>query len=183
MRRYLSESPEDTEALAAELAAEWAPGDVVLVEGDLGAGKTTFVRGACRALGVTAVVSSPTFTIGQRYAAPIPISHLDLYRVSDLGEEDPDLLGDYLGPDRIAVGVGPGTFTGLRIGLATARALAQARSIPLVGISTAASLALGAWAHARAEGCEAVLAVIDARRAEVFAAAWPVSPADPTAVL
>src|SRR5947209_14122717 len=103
MRRYLSESPEDTEALAAELAAEWAPGDVVLVEGDLGAGKTTFVRGASRALGVTGVVSSPTFTIGQRYAAPVPVSHLDLYRLADLdGEEDPELLADYLGPDTIA---------------------------------------------------------------------------------
>src|SRR5438270_12808060 len=101
MRRYLSESPEDTEALAAELAAEWRPGDVVLVEGDLGAGKTTFVRGACRALGVTAVVTSPTFTIGQRYPAPTPVSHLDLFRIGALDDEDPDLLADYLGPDTI----------------------------------------------------------------------------------
>jgi len=72
---------------------------------------------------------------------------------------------------RIAVGVGPGTFTGLRIGIATARALAHARSIPLVGVSTLQSLALNA-------GCEPlerhglVLAGIDARRGEVFAAAW-----------
>src|SRR5438270_12578524 len=102
MRRYLSESPEDTEALAAELAAEWRPGDVVLVEGDLGAGKPTFVRGACRALGVTAVVTSPTFTIGQRYAAPVPVSHVDLFRIADLGSEDPDLLADYVRPDTIS---------------------------------------------------------------------------------
>lgn len=74
--------------------------------------------------------------------------------------------------DRIAVGVGPGTFTGLRIGLATAQALAQARALPLVGVSTLASLALGAWPAARAEGCELVVSVIDARRGEVFAAAW-----------
>jgi tRNA threonylcarbamoyladenosine biosynthesis protein TsaE len=72
------------------------------VEGELGAGKTTFVRGACRALGVEGVVTSPTFTIGQRYPAAVPVSHLDLFRVADLGDEDPDLLDEYLGPDRIA---------------------------------------------------------------------------------
>ena len=72
---------------------------------------------------------------------------------------------------RIAVGVGPGTFTGLRIGIATARALAQARSIPLVGISTLQSLALGA-SRSLSTGAQTVLAVTDARRGEVFAAAW-----------
>ncbi|MBV9808385.1 MAG: tRNA (adenosine(37)-N6)-threonylcarbamoyltransferase complex ATPase subunit type 1 TsaE [Solirubrobacterales bacterium] len=100
--RRQSNSPGETEALAAELAATLSPGDVVLVEGELGAGKTTFVRGACRALGADGVVTSPTFTIGQRYPAPIPVSHLDLYRVGDLGAEEPDLLDDYLAPDRIA---------------------------------------------------------------------------------
>ena len=77
--------------------------------------------------------------------------------------------------DRVAVGVGPGTFTGLRIGLASARALAGALAVPLVGVSTAASLALGAWDEARARGCEHVAAVIDARRGEVFAAVWPMA--------
>ncbi len=72
--------------------------------------------------------------------------------------------------ERIAVGVGPGTFTGLRIGIATARALSRARSIPLVGISTLQSLALGA--RLAPVEAESVLAVIDARRGEVFAAAW-----------
>jgi tRNA threonylcarbamoyladenosine biosynthesis protein TsaE len=101
-KRRETSDPSETEALAAELAAKLAAGDVVLVEGELGAGKTTFVRGACRALGVGGVVTSPTFTIGQRYPATIPVSHLDLYRVADLGSEDPDLLADYIGPDRIA---------------------------------------------------------------------------------
>jgi tRNA threonylcarbamoyladenosine biosynthesis protein TsaE len=100
--RHETSSPAQTEALAAGLAAGVSAGDVVLVEGELGTGKTTFVRGACRALGVDGVVTSPTFTIGQRYPGRVPISHLDLYRVADLSEEDPDLLADYIGPDRIA---------------------------------------------------------------------------------
>jgi tRNA threonylcarbamoyladenosine biosynthesis protein TsaE len=93
-----------TAALAARLAAELGPGDVVLVEGELGAGKTTFVRGACRALGVEGPVTSPTFGLANRYrgAGGLIVSHLDLYRLGGLDEEDPDLLDDYLGPDRIA---------------------------------------------------------------------------------
>jgi tRNA threonylcarbamoyladenosine biosynthesis protein TsaE len=106
-RRHETTSPEETEALAAGLASSLTAGDVVLVEGDLGAGKTTFVRGACRGLGVDAVVTSPTFTIGQRYPAPeggrATISHVDLFRIADLGEEaDPELLDDYVGSDTIA---------------------------------------------------------------------------------
>jgi tRNA threonylcarbamoyladenosine biosynthesis protein TsaE len=97
-----SAGAEDTEALGAELAGELAPGDVVLIEGELGAGKTTFVRGACRALGVKATITSPTFTIGQRYPAAVTVAHLDLYRLSDLADEDPELLDDYLGPDMIS---------------------------------------------------------------------------------
>ena len=73
-------SAEETEAIAARLAPRLTPGDVVAVSGELGTGKTTFVRGACRALGVTAPVTSPTFTIGHRYAGDVPVSHLDLYR-------------------------------------------------------------------------------------------------------
>lgn len=101
-RRLQTSSPEQTEALGAELAERLVAGDVVLVEGELGAGKTTFVRGASRALGVTTIVTSPTFTIGQRYPAPVPVSHVDLFRVANLDEEDPDLLADYLRPDTIA---------------------------------------------------------------------------------
>jgi tRNA threonylcarbamoyladenosine biosynthesis protein TsaE len=98
-----SHSRAETEALAADLAGRLSPGDVVLISGELGAGKTTFVRGACRALGVTAPVTSPTFTIGQRYPAPggRTIGHVDLYRIGNLRDEDPDLLVDYTGPDMI----------------------------------------------------------------------------------
>ena len=88
--------------MGAELAARLTAGQVVLIEGDLGAGKTTFVRGACRPLGVTATVRSPTFSIGHRYSAPVPVAHVDLYRVADLDQEDPDLLAEYLRPDTIA---------------------------------------------------------------------------------
>jgi tRNA threonylcarbamoyladenosine biosynthesis protein TsaE len=79
-----SASPEETEALAGRLARRLAPGDVVLGSGDLGTGKTTFVRGACRALGVTGRVTSPTFTIGHRYRGAPDVSHLDLYRFRGL---------------------------------------------------------------------------------------------------
>ena len=74
-------SPEETEALAAELAGRLALGDVVTVSGELGSGKTTFVRGACRALGVRERVTSPTYTIGHRYHGEHgEVSHLDLFR-------------------------------------------------------------------------------------------------------
>lgn len=74
--------------------------------------------------------------------------------------------------DRLAVGVGPGTFTGLRIGVATGRALARAGAIPLVGISTLQSLALNALSDPPSARAEAVAAVLDARRGEAFAAVW-----------
>ena len=100
---HISRNPGETEVLGAELAGRLKAGQVVLVEGELGAGKTTFVRGACRALGVTGAVRSPTFTIGHLYRAPVPVAHLDLYRIGpDLGQEEPELLADYLRPDTIA---------------------------------------------------------------------------------
>jgi tRNA threonylcarbamoyladenosine biosynthesis protein TsaE len=95
-------SPRETEALGGKLAGRLSAGDVVLVEGELGAGKTTFVRGAARALGVTTVVTSPTFTIGQLYPAPVLVAHVDLFRIASLKGEDPDLLADYVRPDTIA---------------------------------------------------------------------------------
>lgn len=82
---YETAAPEDTEAIAAALAARLAGGDVVTVSGELGSGKTTFVRGACAALGVAERVTSPTYTIGHRYhGAHGLVSHLDLYRFQGL---------------------------------------------------------------------------------------------------
>jgi tRNA threonylcarbamoyladenosine biosynthesis protein TsaE len=102
-RSLRTSGPAETEALGAELAATLADGDVVLVRGELGAGKTTLVRGAARRLGVVDPVTSPTFSIGHRYrGSAVTVSHLDLYRLAGLAEEEPEMLADYLGPGRIA---------------------------------------------------------------------------------
>jgi tRNA threonylcarbamoyladenosine biosynthesis protein TsaE len=96
--------PAETESLGAELARGLQDGDVVLVRGELGSGKTTLVRGAARALGVTDPVTSPSFSIGHRYRADheLTVSHLDLYRLAGLDQEEEGLLADYLGAGRIA---------------------------------------------------------------------------------
>jgi len=94
-----SASSAETERLGAELGRTLRPGDLVLVSGELGSGKTTFVRGACRALGVAGPVTSPTFTIGHLYDGDVEIAHLDLYRLNAV---DPAILEDYVTPERIA---------------------------------------------------------------------------------
>ena len=118
-----TDSAAETEAVAGELAAQLVPGDVVLVSGELGAGKTTFVRGACRALGVTEPVTSPTFTIGHRYSGRVDVSHLDLYRFAGVSSAEwgdlepyfdaaitfvewPEAAGEELGAVRAAVRLG-----------------------------------------------------------------------------
>jgi tRNA threonylcarbamoyladenosine biosynthesis protein TsaE len=117
---YESSSPEETEGIAQTLAAELRPGDVVTVSGELGSGKTTFVRGACRALGVQGPVTSPTFTIGHRYRGEVDVSHLDLYRFESVSPAEwgdiepyfdgavcfvewPEAAGDALPPPRFRV--------------------------------------------------------------------------------
>ena len=101
-------SADATERIAGELAERLRPGDLVLVSGEVGAGKTTFVRGACRALGVADPVTSPSFTIGHLYRGRVPVSHIDLFRLDSLAGEDPGLLEDYLGPETIAFIEWPG---------------------------------------------------------------------------
>ena len=106
--RKRTSSPADTEEIGARIATDLEAGDVVLVSGELGSGKTTLIRGASRALGVTQPVTSPTFTIGQRYRGRVPVSHLDLYRLGGLEGEDPGLLDDYLTDDSVAFIEWPG---------------------------------------------------------------------------
>ncbi len=101
--REETHSAAETEALGARLVQQLAPGDVVVVSGEVGAGKTTLIRGACRALGIEGPITSPTFTIGHRYqGGRLPVSHLDLYRLHGLEDEDPALLDDYIGPGTVA---------------------------------------------------------------------------------
>jgi tRNA threonylcarbamoyladenosine biosynthesis protein TsaE len=95
-------SAQETERAGATLARKLGRGDLVLVSGELGSGKTTFVRGACRALGIDGPVTSPTFTIGHVLPGDPEVAHLDLYRLGSLAAEDPALLEDYLTPERIA---------------------------------------------------------------------------------
>lgn len=92
MLETVTTSPDQTEEIAARLAARLVPGDVVYVSGELGSGKTTFVRGACRRLGVDRPVTSPTYTIGHRYDG---VSHLDLYRFEQVSDADWGALEPY----------------------------------------------------------------------------------------
>jgi tRNA threonylcarbamoyladenosine biosynthesis protein TsaE len=118
--RVATASAAATEALAGRLASRLRVGDVVTVSGELGTGKTTFVRGAGRALGVAEPVTSPTFTIGHRYAGVVDVSHLDLYRFSGVSAAEwgdlepyfedaivfvewPEAGADALPPARVAV--------------------------------------------------------------------------------
>ena len=115
-----SSSAEETEGIAATLAAGLGPGDVVTISGELGSGKTTFVRGACRVLGVQGPVTSPTYTIGHRYRGEVDVSHLDLYRFESVSPAEwgdlepyfdgavcfvewPEAAGDALPPVRVRV--------------------------------------------------------------------------------
>jgi tRNA threonylcarbamoyladenosine biosynthesis protein TsaE len=90
----VTRSPEETRKAAGGLAELLLPGDVVSLTGDLGAGKTAFVQGAARALGVSDTVNSPTFVLVREYRGDLPVYHLDVYRLSrlqevlDLGFED-----------------------------------------------------------------------------------------------
>jgi tRNA threonylcarbamoyladenosine biosynthesis protein TsaE len=113
-------SADETEAAGARLAALLAVGDVVTLAGELGSGKTTFVRGACRALGVTDRVTSPTFTVGHWYVGRVPVAHLDLFRFTAVSAAEwgdlepyfegtiafvewPEAAGDELPPPRVRV--------------------------------------------------------------------------------
>lgn len=92
-----SGSPADTEALGTALAGLLAPGDVVLLVGEVGAGKTTLTRAVARALGVRGPVTSPTFALAQSYAGRVPVLHIDAYRLGAADDEELGLLLDGAG--------------------------------------------------------------------------------------
>ena len=101
-------SAEETEALGRDLARDLAPGDLVLLKGEVGSGKSTLARAAMRELGVEGAIPSPTFTIGRTYRGRVPVSHLDLHRVGSIGDEDPGLLNEYFGPEKVVFVEWPG---------------------------------------------------------------------------
>lgn len=82
----VTETPEDTRALGAAVAAALRPGDVVSLTGELGAGKTCLVQGAAAGLGVGERVTSPSFVLRREYAGSVPVVHLDIYRLDRLSE-------------------------------------------------------------------------------------------------
>lgn len=100
-RTVISRSPADTRALAAELAARLRPGAVLALHGELGTGKTCFVQGLAAALGVEQPVHSPTFNLISEYAGPLPLYHVDLYRLRDAREAEVVGLDDYLFADGV----------------------------------------------------------------------------------
>ncbi|MED1202696.1 tRNA (adenosine(37)-N6)-threonylcarbamoyltransferase complex ATPase subunit type 1 TsaE [Heyndrickxia acidicola] len=84
---FITNSPEETFEFAKRIAALLQPKDVLLLEGDLGAGKTTFTKGLAKGLGIDKTVNSPTFTIIKEYAGRLPLYHMDVYRVQDEFED------------------------------------------------------------------------------------------------
>ena len=125
----------ETAALGAQVARSLRAGDVVLLRGEVGAGKTTFVRGAAQALGVRGPVTSPTYTLGRRYdEATPPVAHLDLHRLATLEGEDPGLLDDYVRADTIAFVEWPeaaGVIPGTRVEITLAHAGDDAREVTI----------------------------------------------------
>jgi tRNA threonylcarbamoyladenosine biosynthesis protein TsaE len=130
-----SASAGETERIAAGLAVRLEADDVVTVSGELGVGKTTFVRGACRALGVTAPVTSPTFTIGHRYeGGTVVVSHLDLYRFTAVSAAEWADLEPYFEDALVFVEwpeAGAGALPAARLAVTLAHAGGDARQILL----------------------------------------------------
>jgi len=96
-------SPEETRAFAQRLGALLQPGDVIVLAGEMGAGKTAFTKGVAISLGIEEQVASPTFTIVREYAASIPLVHVDVYRLDHVQELHDLGLDDLLGEEAITV--------------------------------------------------------------------------------
>ena len=110
MRQIVSASPTETRALARRLSQCLVSGDVLLLQGDLGAGKTEFVKGLAEGLQVTELVTSPTFTLLNVYHGAMPLYHFDLYRLDDAEELDNIGFAEFLGGDGVAVVEWPDRF-------------------------------------------------------------------------
>jgi tRNA threonylcarbamoyladenosine biosynthesis protein TsaE len=136
-----SASASETERIAAALAERLTLGDVVTLSGELGSGKTTFVRGACRALGVTAPVTSPTFTIGHRYrGSALDVSHLDLYRFAGMSPAEWGDLEPYFEDAVVFVEwpeAGSGVLPNPRVAVTLEHAGGDHRRIALASADTA----------------------------------------------
>ena len=110
MRQIVSASPVETRALARRLSQCLVSGDVLLLQGNLGAGKTEFVKGLAEGLQVTDLVTSPTFTLLNVYHGAMPLYHFDLYRLEDAEELDNIGFEEFLGGDGVAVVEWPDRF-------------------------------------------------------------------------
>lgn len=104
----MTDGPEATGQVGERIAREAGPGDMILLNGEVGAGKSTLIRAAMRILGVQGAIPSPTFTIGRTYEGDLPVSHLDLHRIGSIDAEDPGLLSEYFGQDRLVFVEWPG---------------------------------------------------------------------------
>ena len=141
-----SGGPDDTAALGRALAELLRPGDVVFLHGELGAGKTTLVRAVAGALGVEGPVTSPTFTVVQRYSGRVPVAHMDAYRVGDADEEEAELLADALAGGAVALVEWPAAVAGIlpspRVEVELAHAGGDGRLVRLTADDPATASAL-----------------------------------------
>lgn len=101
MYTLITHSASETQAVAEKLAAHVEAGTVITLNGDLGAGKTTFTQGFAKGLGVTRNVNSPTFTIMKQYQGRLPLYHMDVYRLEDTGDDIG--LEEYINGDGVAI--------------------------------------------------------------------------------
>ncbi len=101
MKKFITKNTEQTIELGKKIGSKLLAGDVILLVGDLSAGKTTITKGIGQALGVTKVINSPTFTIVKVYKGQIPLYHLDLYRLDGVNEDFD--LEEYFEGDGVAV--------------------------------------------------------------------------------
>ena len=103
MRKYISRSEAETIKIAEDFAKELKSGDVIALMGDLGAGKTAFVKGVAAAFGAEGDVSSPTFTVVNEYNGDLDIYHFDAYRLENMGVDQCDWIDDYLFGDGVCL--------------------------------------------------------------------------------